>query len=67
MPERQEEANRLAAQARQAHDLWLEQVRAELDAAGVPRDEISVHFNSGLRTVVMVRGERRYEFTPPAS
>jgi hypothetical protein len=56
----------IASAVREAHLAWLEGVMTELLASGVQREEIAVHFRNGLRTVVMVRGEHRCEFTPPA-
>ena len=54
-----------ASEVRAAHDAWLEKITAELLGSGVSREDIGVHFNSNLRTVVTVRGERVDEFDPP--
>lgn len=55
----------VAKEARAAHDAWLEKVVNDILSTGVTRDEIAVHFRSGLRTVVTVRGEDKYEYSPP--
>lgn len=41
---------------------WLEDVLAGLLTAGVRMNEIEVQEHPGLRTVVLVRGEPKYEF-----
>jgi hypothetical protein len=66
MAERSEHETRLTSEATIAHDLWLHDAVADLLAAGVRRDRIAVHFRTGLRTIVMVDGETKFEFTPPA-
>jgi hypothetical protein len=66
MTERSELENRMRAPAVLAHDLWLRDAVAGLLAAGVRRDQIAVQFRAHLRTVVMVDGETKAEYPPPA-
>lgn len=42
---------------------WLEDVLAGLLINGVKKDEIEVQEHRGNRTVVLVRGEPKYEWT----
>ena len=65
MTERSELDTKLKSEAVAAHDNWFYDAVADLMAAGVARDRISVHFRANLRTIVMVDGEKRLEFTPP--
>lgn len=60
------EEGKLAASAtREAQLTWLEGVMAELLASGVRPEEIAVHLSNDLRIEVMVRGEPRFQYTPP--
>ena len=65
---RMEEDEKLVPTAAcEARLTWLEGVMTELLASGVAQEEIAVHFHNGLRTVVMVRGERKFEYPQPAN
>ena len=63
----EEDQKLVASAAREAQLTWLEGVMTELLASGVTQEEIAVHFHNGLRTVVMVRGERKFEYPQSAN